>query len=76
MMVVFYMQVKTMGKIDLKATNPFGKDLDMGKLKTYWGLGIMAGVVVVFGGMVMFLKGKTGAVTGSIDDLHSRLRSS
>lgn len=75
MMVVFFIQVKTMGKIDLTAKNPFGKDMDMGKLKTYWGLGLFAGAIVVFGGMVMFIKGKSSGVVSGIDGLHERMRS-
>jgi len=63
-----------LGKISLKAKNPFGKDLDMGKPKTYLGLGLMAVAVVIFGGMVIWVKGKSSLVTGSIDDLHNRLR--
>lgn len=63
-----------MGKIvDLKAKNPFGKDLDMGKPKTYIGLGLMAVAVVIFGGMVMFIKGQSGKAVGTIEGLQNRL---
>ena len=63
-----------MGKLSLKAKNPFGSDIEIFSKKTWIGLGAMAGIVVVFGGMIMFLKGKSGSVVGSIDGLHDRLR--
>ncbi len=63
-----------MGKIDLTAKNPFGKDMNMGKISTYTGLGLFAGAIVVLGGMVMFLKGQSGKVVKGVDGLHERLR--
>jgi len=63
-----------LGKIDLKAKNPFGKDLDMGNLKTYWGLGLFAGAIVILGGMVVFAKAQAKAATKGIDGLHEKLR--
>ncbi len=64
-----------MGKLSLKAKNPFGQDLELASGKTWLGLGAMAVVTVVFMGMVAFVRGKSGAATGSIDALHDRLRS-
>jgi len=63
-----------LGKIDLKAKNPFGKDLDMGKIKTYWGLGLFAGLIVVVGGMVAIIKTQAKKLPKGIDGLHEKLR--
>jgi len=59
-----------MGKLSLKAKNPFGSDIEMFSTKTWIGLGAGAFIVAAFTGMVLFFKGKQQS---GIDALHSRL---
>ncbi len=62
-----------MGKLSLKAKNPFGEDIEVFSTKNWIGLTVGAAVVAVFAGMVGFFRGKAGAVGSGIDALHARL---
>lgn len=59
-----------MGKVSLKAKNPFGEDIEVFSTKTWIGLGAGAFIVAAFTGMVIFFKGKQ---TSGIDALHAKM---
>lgn len=63
-----------MGKLSLKAKNPFGKDIELVSGKTWIGLGAFAIVIVALGGMVSMAKSRTSVVTSGVDGLYTRLR--
>jgi len=64
-----------MGKLSLKAKNPFGSDIELVSGKTWIGVGAAAVLVASFVAMYGWAKSKTAKVTSPIDDLHQRLRS-
>jgi len=63
-----------MGKLSLKAKNPFGSDIELVSGKTWVGVGAAAVLVAVFVGLYGWAKGQTTKVSSPIDDLHARLR--
>ena len=64
-----------MGKLSLKAKNPFGSDIELVSGKNLVGLGLFAVMVAGIGVTVAWATSQKGRVTGSIDGLHTRLRS-
>ena len=62
-----------MGKLSLKAKNPFGSDIEIFSTKTWIGLGAAALVVSIFGAMVIMAKSVTKRASKGIGALHARL---
>jgi len=61
-------QVKQrMGKLSLKARNPFGKDIELVSMKTWIGLGGFAVMLGTLAVMVSWVKGRAEKVGNPID---------
>ncbi len=63
-----------MGKLSLKAKNPFGQDIELASPKNLLGLGLFAVMLAAIGATVAWASSQKGRVTSSIDGLHARMR--